>query len=297
MKISVRHMFERHPALFPVYFSGDGGMHTCTTLADYPFMMPDRKMDFAKESLPMPWNLLSYGKVVTASSALPGHEADKANDEQVETWWAATSGKAGEWLQLDLKEEMALGALQINFADHDFAVDAPNSYVNYQYVVEASDDGKRWTAIVDQSGNAQDLPHDLHVLPAAVKCRYVRVVNRKAMDGKFSISGLRLFGNGNGKVPVGVKEISVVRNPQDRRCIRLAWDPVPDAVGYIVRWGIAGEGLHSSVVVYANEYEARYYNRDSEYHFTVEALPMRTEHRRPLQAMRFPLCKGIEVRQ
>lgn len=26
---------------------------------------------------------------VTVSSALPGHGADKANDEQVETWWAA----------------------------------------------------------------------------------------------------------------------------------------------------------------------------------------------------------------
>lgn len=127
MKISVRHMFERRLAIFPVYFSENGEMHTNTTWADYPFMVPDRKMDFGKEQCSLPWNLLSYKKVVTASSALPGYGAEKANDELVETWWSAASGKVGEWLQLDLNERKTLRALQINFADQDFTVKAPDS--------------------------------------------------------------------------------------------------------------------------------------------------------------------------
>ena len=37
----------------------------------------------------MGWNLLSYKKKVAASSSLEGYGPELANDEQVETWWAA----------------------------------------------------------------------------------------------------------------------------------------------------------------------------------------------------------------
>lgn len=144
--------------------------------------------------------------------------------------------------------------------------------MNYQYTIEASDDGTQWKTIYDQSANQKDLPHDLYVLPASMKTRYIRVVNKKDMSGKFSISDIRLFGNGNGKTPAKVENVSVVRNLPDRRIICLTWNPVPDATGYIVRWGVTQDGLHNSAMVYAHEYEARYYNRDSEYYFSVDAF-------------------------
>ncbi len=64
----------------------------------------------------MGWNLLSYKKKVAASSSLEGYEPELANDEQVETWWAAQTGNKGEWLQIDLGEPMDVKAIQVNFA-------------------------------------------------------------------------------------------------------------------------------------------------------------------------------------
>lgn len=102
MTISVRHWFERRLGLFPVVVSDKYGMYALTTFADYPFCIPDRKVDFEKEDINMGWNLLSYKKKVAASSSLEGYEPELANDEQVETWWAAQTGNKGEWLQIDL---------------------------------------------------------------------------------------------------------------------------------------------------------------------------------------------------
>lgn len=62
MTISVRHWFERRLGLFPVVVSEKYGMYALTTFADYPFCIPDRKVDFEKEDISMGWNLLSYKK-------------------------------------------------------------------------------------------------------------------------------------------------------------------------------------------------------------------------------------------
>lgn len=272
MKVSVRHWFERRLGLFPVYFSDDRTMHTQTVWSDYPFMVPDKKVDFAQEDGSMHWNLLSFEKSVFASSDLPGFEAIRANDERVETWWSAESGKAGEWLQVDLGEAMTIQALQINFADQDFTVTAPDSYVNYQYLIEGSENGQTWKTLVDQTKNGKDLPHDLLVLPEAVQSRYVRISNKKDMEGKFSIYDFRIFGQGNGERPKEVDNMIASRDPQDKRIIRLAWNAVPGATGYVVRWGNTEEQLNSATVVYETAYEARYYNRDSEYYFTIDAF-------------------------
>src|SRR5690554_3327536 len=86
MRISVRHPFERRLGLFPVYISDDSCMYAHTVFTDYPFQIPREKVDFENENLSMRWNLLSYHKQVLSSSSLPDHEAEKANDERVETW-------------------------------------------------------------------------------------------------------------------------------------------------------------------------------------------------------------------
>ena len=62
MSISIRHMFERRLGLFPAAFDKDGVLKTFTAFGDYPTVMPDRKIDFEKESLFKGWMLLSYKK-------------------------------------------------------------------------------------------------------------------------------------------------------------------------------------------------------------------------------------------
>lgn len=272
MVISVRHMFERRLGLFPVYFSGDNTMYAHTAFSDYPFLVPDKKTDFQQNDCSVGWNLLSYGKAVKASSVLSGYEARNANDEKIETWWSSQSGKAGEWLQLDLGKRMEVYAVQINFADQDFRIKAPESYVNYQYYIEYSDDGKNWQKMIDKTDNTRDLPHELVVLPKSQKGRYFRIVNTKDMDGKFSLSGFRLFGQGGGKKPQAVSGFKVERDSKDKRIFRFTWDKQKDATGYILRWGVKKDALNNAAVVYDAIYEGRYFNRDSEYYFSIEAF-------------------------
>lgn len=272
MTISVRHMFERRLGLFPVSISDKGVMTAHTTFADYPFYIPDRKVDFDEEDINMGWNLLSYKKRVSASSFLEGFEPEKANDEQVETWWSAQTGNRGEWLQIDLGESMQVNALQVNFADHNFNVHAPHEPVIYQYQVEGSSDGEKWTRLFDKQGNKKDAPHELLTLDAPVKVRYLKITNAKDMDGNFSLFDLRVFGKGNGCFPAKVSGLKVSRDANDKRIFRFAWDKQENSDGYILRWGVQKDKLIHSVVIYDNKYEARYFNRDSEYFFSVTSF-------------------------
>lgn len=272
MVVSVRHWFERRLGLFPMAVSAHGGIHAHTTWADYPFGIPDRKVDFNKTDLSLKWNLLSYGKPISASSFLAGYAPEKANDEAVETWWSAQTGKKGEWLQIDLEKPMSVNALHINFADHNFNVHAPHPPVVYQFWIEGSADGKEWMALVDQKENTKDAPHSLFTLDKPAKVRYLRICNAKDMDGCFSLSDFRVFGKGKGAVPSKVTGLQVLREDKDKRAYRFAWDAQEGATGYVLRWGTRKDALTHSVTVYDNQYEARYFNRDSEYYFAISAF-------------------------
>jgi hypothetical protein len=272
MKISVRHAFERRLGLFPVYFDAAGNMYAHTGWGDYPFSIPDRKTDFETDNRFLNWNLLSYKKPISASSSLNSYSPVRANDEQIETWWAAQSGNAGEWLKIDLEETMTVRAIQVNFADQDFTTKAPDSYVYYQYFIDASADGENWTRIIDRTANTQDMPHELIVLDEAKETRYLRITNTRNMDGKFSISGFRIFGKGNGEAPGEVSGLQVKRNTYDKRRFQLTWKKQANADGYIVRWGVEPNQLNNASVVYTNQLEAGYFNRDSNYYFEIEAF-------------------------
>ncbi|GAB6012246.1 family 43 glycosylhydrolase [Viscerimonas tarda] len=274
MKISQRHMFERRLGLFPVYISKeDDVLHSHTVLTDYPFYIPDKKTDLEKNDLSKGWNILSYNKKATASSSLPQFEIEKANDEQVETWWSAQTGNAGEWWQVDLGKQMDVRAIQANFADQDFTLLADNSYFNYQYYIESSDNGVNWTRIVDRTANVKDMPHDFIVLDKALKTQFLRITNSQNIkEGKFSLYDFRVFGNGKGKAPKAVTNFKATRE-EDRRRIEFSWDKVEGATGYIVNWGVKKSQLkNASMVMDATTLEAGYFNRDSEYFFSIDSF-------------------------
>lgn len=117
------------------------------------------------------------------------------------------------------------------------------------------------------------MPHELIMLDKPVKARYVRIVNDRDIEGRFSLFDLRLFGSDGKKVLDRKVKHTVLRNPDDRRRITVRWDAVPHAERYIVRWGIAGSGVlnNSAEVASDTELEAGWYNRDSDYDFEVRA--------------------------
>ncbi|KAA6327789.1 Xylan 1 3-beta-xylosidase, partial [termite gut metagenome] len=272
MKISIRHMFERRLGLFPVYISNDDNVYQHSVFTDYPFRIPDGPTDFEKDNLFMNWNLLSYQKAVSASSSLPDYRPESGNDEQVETWWASAGGNVGEWWQIDLGEMMEVNALQVNFADHDFNHTASSPYPLYQYKIESSDNGSKWEQIVDKTDNTKDAPHGLIVLNKAIKTRFLRITNTRLLDGKFSLSGFRVFGTGNGTPPPIVTDIVIDRNNTDRRMISFRWNKGANATGYIIHWGVKENKLNNALMVFDSQPIYRFFNRFSSYYFTIDSF-------------------------
>jgi len=272
MKISVRHMFERRIGLFPLHIDDDGNFIQQSVWTDYPFIIPEKKTDFSQESLSAGWNLLSYNRSVKASSSMPKFPPSCAVDEKVETWWSAATGNVGEWFQVDLRKKTEVRAIQVNFADQDFDIRAPHDLIFYRYLIEASDDGENWTKIVDKSKHTKDAVHELNVLEHSVETRYLRITNNEKLSGKFSLYDFRVFGKDNVTLPEAVANIKAYKPPHDSRKYYICWAPQRGVDGYVVNVFLKNGTYVSSVMVFHNKYRAGFFNRDSEYMFTVDAF-------------------------
>ena len=66
MIISAKDHFERRIGIFPAFYN-NGYSHGVTDYTDFPFILPNKKVDFSKKSLSANMNLLSYNKPTKAS--------------------------------------------------------------------------------------------------------------------------------------------------------------------------------------------------------------------------------------
>jgi xylan 1,4-beta-xylosidase len=273
MRISVRHIFERRLGLFPASFDKDGVLRTFTSFGDYPTIMPDRKIDFEKESLFRGWMLLSYNKKATASSSMDNYPVKNAFDEDIRTWWSASTGNAGEWLSVELGDNTTINAIQVNFADNDANLKPDSKNLQYCYRILASDDRKKWEVIIDKSNNAKDACHDYIELEKPVSARYLKIENVKVPGGKFSIYDFRIFGKGKGKIPEEVSDFTVDRYPADPRKALVKWAKDDHATGYIVNYGTDINKLYTSVMVYdSDSVKLTGLNRGVTYYFNIDAF-------------------------
>ena len=270
--VAVKNNFERRLVLFPTGFDNDGIMYSNTTFGDYPHTLPTGKADHLKSRF-TGWMLLNYNKPVQVSSSLSGCTPNFAVDEDIKTYWSATSANAGEWLQSDLGEVSTVNAIQINYADQDVDSMYLGKFTNiyHQYRLWHSLDGKKWQLLVDKSKNKTDVPHDYIELNKPVETRFIKLENLHMATGKFAISGLRVFGKGKGKVPNAVKGFVVLRQEDDKRNAWLKWYPESGAQGYNIHYGIAPDKLYSSVMVYnKNEYYLKALDKNTTYYLSIE---------------------------
>ncbi|MDB4888818.1 MAG: coagulation factor 5/8 type domain protein [Gemmatimonadetes bacterium] len=274
MDISVLQKFERRIGIFPSGFDADGVMRTNTYLGDYPQFLPGvarSPLDSNRTS----WMLLSGGRTATASSTADKHPTAHAFDEDIRTQWGATTGNAGEWLSVDLGASSEIRALQVNFAEQDMKSFGRDTDTHQQYVVEGSNDGKRWSMLVDRSHSTRDAPHEYIELASPAKARYVRITASSATPagGKFGMRDLRVFGRSPEAAPPEVKEFSVNRNAADERTVTLNWSRVPRAQGYVVRFGIARDKLYGNYQVGdVTTLTMNSMNKGVGYYFTIDAI-------------------------
>ena len=217
--------------------------------------------------------LLSYNKPVEVSSELPDHPKNFATDEEIRTYWSATTGKRGEWIMMDLEKECTINAIQINFAENETNLLGRNADIYYQYLLEYSTDSKTWYHLIDKTQNTQDAPHDYIELTKPVKARYLKLTNYRVPDGTFAITGFRIFGNGGGKAPSPVKNLNVKRVNSDRCIVKLNWAKNSDAVGYNIRFGVQKDKLYHNYQVFdTDSLTIRSLNSKQKYYFTIDAF-------------------------
>ena len=270
--ISQRMNFERRIGFFPMVMSPKGHIYALTEWSDYPYVLPDGPQDFSVKAPWTGWMDLSIHKTVTVSSELEGHEASKAADNSIKTWWSASTGDPGEWVCVDLGKIFRINAVQPNFADQDFGFYSPeHPQTPYRYKVEVSRDGKAWREVFDRSDASKDNPHELLVLTKALKARYVRVLNLERLTGKFSVFDLRVFGLASGRKPEAVTGLSAERGEDSRR-IRVSWPASDGAQGYVLRWGTDPDELYLTCQSETPEVELGLFSVGQSYYFRVDAF-------------------------
>lgn len=269
--ICVKNTWERRMGIWPTGFDKDDVMWTNTAFGDYPLYLPSERTENGPAG--PGWMLINYKKPVTVSSTLGGFHSNNAVDENIKTYWSAKTANAGEWIQTDLGSMATVNAIQINYADQDAEFIGKQTGIYHQYKILSSSDGKKWTTLVDKSRNKTDVPHDYIELNKPVKTRYIKMVNIHMPTGKFAISGLRVFGNGNGAKPTQVQKLFVLRTEKDKRSAYIKWQPVDNAFAYNLYYGTAPDKLYNCIMIHDfNEYWFKAMDKLKTYYFSIEAI-------------------------
>lgn len=271
--LSLREKFERRIGLYPAGFDKDNVMYMNSSFGDYPCYVADGQEDHIKGNH-AGWMLLSMDKKMTASSVDSIHEPSLAADENMRTYWTATSGNAGEWLQMDLGSEKSVRAIQVNFYEHKANQKGKAFDIYHQYKIYRSMDGTNWELAVDKSDNDQDVPHDYIELKSPMEARYLKIENvHMAAKGHFAIMDFRVFGQAKGNKPAAVKNFKVNRSTWDSRNAIISWDKQTDAYAYNIYFGKSADKLYNCITVNRdNFYDFRGMDKDDIYYFNIESL-------------------------
>lgn len=173
---------------------------------------------------------------------------------------------------VNLNGKYEVNAVQVNFAEQDVKLYGRQMNCSYKYLLEYSLDGKKWEILSDKSQNELDTPHDYIQLSKPVTASFVRLTNLAMPDGKFAVSGLRVFGKGVGESPEKVTELKATRLA-DKRVVDIKWKSVDKAMGYSISFGTKPDKLYLNYMVYGtNTQTIRSLNANSDYYFRVEAF-------------------------
>jgi len=292
MVIGVKNNFERRIGIWPAGFDKDDIMYCNTSFGDYPHFLPlpsdsngrnPRSTSTGDALFPNDrigpggnftgWMLLNYNKPVRVSSTLGCYYPNNAVDENIKSYWSASTADKGEWIETDLGKVCTVNAIQINYADQDAEFLGKQTNTYHQYILYQSDDGIKWKVLIDKSNNHSDVPHDYIELTNPVQARFIKLENIHMPTGKFAISGLRVFGNGNGNKPTGVRNFVVLRTEKDKRSAWIRWSIADDAFAYNIYYGIAPDKLYNSIMLYnVNDYFFKGMDKERPYYFCIEAV-------------------------
>lgn len=260
MRISVNHDFERRVGIWKAGYDSDGELFCNQRYPDWPYAISKDYMDPWEDP---EWMLLSFGKKAISSSMLKGFDPDNVLDENVRTMWRPKSNKKDEWIIVDLEDVYRVNAVQINFGDYEIDIDPTGQIrgttqaryieeadLNTRWKLEGSADNVTWFVIEDKTGVNTDLSHDLIVSQEGIRLRYLRLSHMEVpYDQIPAVSGIRVFGIGNGAKP-DRSSYTVSRDNELDMSVSIRKD---DALGHLILWGSSPDKLYHSCIVYGEE--------------------------------------------
>lgn len=274
MQISKNHPFERRVGLWKAGFDADGELYCDQRFGDWPINVETKPFEEPD------WYLLSYQKPVVASSYEEGKGPERVVDETNQTWWRAASNKPGEWVCIDLEEEKEVHAIQINFAD-DHIDEKPAGELRgtsqprwiddrphvTRWKLEGSCDKENWVVLEDKSNADSDLPHECLIWEEGKTLRYIKLtIYEIPFHQNPSISGLRVFGKGNGQKPsVPMFTVERTGDLDMKVCIEA------DATGYQILWGQAPDKLYHACQTFEHEQAVTALVKGRSYYVRVDA--------------------------
>jgi hypothetical protein len=294
MALASNSHWERRLCMFPTYFDDDGLMHSDTHYGDYPRFAPSHP---TKAGQHCGWMLLSYkGKTTVSSSQMQIKKSTSTDndyditempleknsdgeitsealtDDSPKSYWVAEANDDKQWVKIEMLNPGKIYALQLNFHDHESGIYTRVDGLRHRFTIEVSEDGELWQTVVDRSNSWKDSPNAYIVLSQPVEAKFVRYKNSEVPGANLAMSEIRVFGLGFGEKPEQVKRFEVNRET-DRRNASFSWNPVKEAQGYNIRWGIAPDKLYLSWLIYDDtELLMRNLDKNTTYYFTIEAF-------------------------
>lgn len=285
MRISLNHIFERRVGLWPAGYDKDGELYCNQRYGDWPGKITGDKKDPWEEP---DWMLLSVGKRAGASSETEGHPASNAVCENVQNWWKPASDDSSPWLLLDLEKQYRVHGIQINFADDLLYLPCRDESKGITRFIEdrtyptwwklwGSKDGADWFVIEDKSAAETDFSHDFIVREEGVSLRYLKLTDMAVpYEQQPCISGIRVFGKGDGKKPEepGFKAVRIGDLDMEVEILKEAGANRQDsrALGYEILWGHAPDKLYHSRTLYGEKVCIGALVKGEEYYVRVDAF-------------------------
>jgi hypothetical protein len=294
MALASNSHWERRLCMFPTYFDDDGLMHSDTHYGDYPRFAPSHPTKAGHHN---GWMLLSYkGKTTVSSSQMQIKKSTSTDndyditempleknsdgeitsealtDESPKSYWVAEANDDKQWVEIEMLNPGKIYALQLNYHDHETGIYTRVDGLRHRFTIEVSEDGETWQKVVDRSNSWKDSPNAYIALSRPVEGKFVRYKNVEAPGPNLAMSEIRVFGLGFGEKPEQVKRFEVNRET-GRRNASFSWNPVKEAQGYNIRWGIAPDKLYLSWLIYDDtELLMRNLDKNTTYYFTIEAF-------------------------
>lgn len=179
--------------------------------------------------------LLSYRKLATASSSLPGHDPCCAVDRNANTSWVPKEGNPDEWLCVDLGSVKSVHAVKL--------------CCNFSFSLYGSTNGKDYVLLDEKLGGLST--GRTVYFEKELRLRFLKLVLIAHAVKRFSVTHFEVLGFGNSNPPKKVEKAFAVM-VSDAEAI-ISWSKVITAIGYRIRFGMSPDKLDEVRTVYGED--------------------------------------------